>query len=269
MEYDLLYGDTLQKLKEMQSKSIDLIVTSPPYPGVNNMWGDLYKPENFNLAHEFLNQVWNECLRILKDGCKLCINIANTKRRPYLPNTAKVYEWAMDKCEPLGEIIWHKGYGQNGTAWGSYCNPSDMSLADQHEYILIFRKYGDREKQSGYFLNPKDFKSWRNSIWQISPAKAIDTKHIAAFPLEIPKRLILLYSYPNETVLDCFVGSGTTGIAAVNYGRKFIGIDHNETYINLSKNNIEANKSQMTLYFENVSEIKSKVAQSMFNFDCA
>lgn len=262
MGYELKHGDTLETLKTLPDKSVQLVVTSPPYPGVNNMWGELYKPENFNEAHEFLNNVWDECIRVLDDGCKLCINIANTKRRPYLPNVAMIHKWSIGKCEPLGEIIWHKGYGQNGTAWGSYCNPSDMSLADQHEYILVFRKYGGRKKQGGYFINPKDFKSWRNSVWQISPAKASEEKHIAPYPLEIPKRLILLYSYPNETILDPFSGSGTTGIAAENYGRNYIGIDHNEEYIKLAKNNIDANKQQIELYFEEVDEIKQKVQNS-------
>lgn len=258
-DYSLLLGDTLEQLKQLPDKSVQLVVTSPPYPGVCNMWGDLYKPENFIDAHKFLSLVWDECLRILDNGCKMCINIANTKRRPYLANTAEVYQWAKQKCEPLGEIIWNKGYGQNGTAWGSYCNPSDMSLADQHEYILIFRKPGERKKQSGYFINPKQFKSWRNSCWQIAPAKASDEKHIAPFPIEIPKRLILLYSYPDETILDPFSGSGTTGVASINFGRKYIGIDHNEEYIKLSENNIEANRNQMELYFEEVANVKQKV----------
>jgi len=262
MVSELKLGDTLNVLKTIPDKSVQLIITSPPYPGVCNMWGDLYKPENFNQAHEFLNKVWTECLRVLDDGCKLCINIANTKRRPYLPNTAMIYNWSFDKCEALGEIIWNKGYVTNGTAWGSYCNPSDMSLADQHEYILIFRKFGERKKQKGYFLNPKDFKSWRNSIWNISPSKATKEKHVAPFPIEIPKRLILLYSYPDETILDPFSGSGTTGVAAENYGRNYIGIDHNKEYIELSKRNIESNRQQFKLYFKETQNVKEEVKNS-------
>jgi len=255
----LYCGGCLDVLETFEDNSVDLMITSPPYPGVSNMWGDLYKPENFTQAHEFLSTVWDECLRVLRPGCKLCINVANTKRRPYLPNTHKIYEWAEDKCEALGEIIWHKGYGQCGTAWGSYCNPSDPALADQHEYILIFRKFGTHNKRKGYFLNPRDFKSWRNSIWKIPPAKAKKMKHIAPFPLEIPKRLILLYSYPDEIVLDPFMGSGTTGLAATDFGRQFIGIDHKEEYIELAKQNIRANQDQQKLYFYDVAEVKKAV----------
>ena len=252
--FSIILGDTLEELKKLSDSSVDLVVTSPPYPGVCNMWGDLYKPENFNEAHKFLNQIWDECLRVLNPGGKLCINIANTKRRPYLPNTFKIYQWAENKCEALGEIIWNKGYGQCGTAWGSYCNPSDMSLADQHEYILVFRKYGERKKQSGYYLNPFDFKSWRNSLWNIPPVQASKTGHVAAFPLEIPKRLILLYSYPNEVVLDPFMGSGSTGVAAKQWDRSFIGIDHNIKYTDLAINKIQ-NTIQQDLYFKEKCDI--------------
>jgi len=91
---EILYeGDCLEVMKTLKAESVDCVITSPPYPGVNNMWGDLFKAENFDKAHEFLNRVWDECLRLLRPGCKLIINIANTKRRPYLPNVARVYWW--------------------------------------------------------------------------------------------------------------------------------------------------------------------------------
>jgi len=198
----IICGDCLEVMKEWPDNCVDLVVTSPPYPGNNKMWGKLFRAENYEEAHLFLAKVWNECLRILRPGCKLIINIANTKRRPYLPNVSKLYQTI--KAEPLGEIIWHKGYGQCGTAWGSYCNPSDPSLADQHEYIVVFRKYGERHKRPGYILSPRDFKSWRNSVWQIPPERASKIGHAAPFPEEIPKRLILLYSYEGEVVCDPF-----------------------------------------------------------------
>lgn len=231
----IILGDCLEVMKQFDSNSIvGAIITSPPYPG-NKEWGDLYKPEKFEEAHNYLNRVWDECLRILAPGCKLIINIANTGRRPYRPNTYKIYQWAENKCEPLGEIIWYKGYAQIGTAWGSYCNPSDPALADQHEYILVFRKYGKRaNKQRGYFIEPKDFTSWRNSVWLISPERASKIGHPTPFPLEIPKRLIQLYTYPGEIVLDPFCGSGTTCLAARQLKRKYIGIEINPQYYELA-----------------------------------
>ncbi len=96
IEINKIYNESnCDTMSRMDDLSVDMIITSPPYPGVSNMWGVLFLPENFQEAHRWLNDVWDECLRVLKPGCKLAINIANTKRRPYLPNTHKIYEWAL------------------------------------------------------------------------------------------------------------------------------------------------------------------------------
>jgi len=103
--------DCLEGIRELTDECVDLVITSPPYPGINNMWGDLFRAENFEMAHSFLTMVWLESIRALRPGCKLAINIANTKRRPYLPNVSEIYSRLKNKIEPLGEIIWDKGYG--------------------------------------------------------------------------------------------------------------------------------------------------------------
>lgn len=238
-------------LKQVPDNSVDMVISSPPYPGVESMWGKLFAPENFDKAHDFLDTVWDQCLRVLKPGCKMAINIANTKRRPYLPNTYRIYKWALGKCEPVGELIWHKGFGTCGTSWGSYCDPADPALADQHEYIIIARKFGERNKDKKtqkYSINAREFKSWRNSIWNISPAKASKVGHIAPFPLEIPHRLILLYTYKGEIVLDPFMGSGTTALAAEKNGRKWIGIENNAEYVKLSEDYMKAETNQIKMF---------------------
>ncbi|MCD6144114.1 DNA methyltransferase, partial [Thermococcus sp.] len=120
LTHKIICGDCIEVMKEMESDSVDLVVTSPPYPGNNKMWGDMFNEKNIKKAHNFLSRVWDECIRLLKPGCKLIINIANTKRRPYIPNTHYIYSSIENKIEPLGEIIWNKGYGQIGTAWGSF-----------------------------------------------------------------------------------------------------------------------------------------------------
>lgn len=246
VELNRIYNEScLDTMARMEKESVHLVFTSPPYPGVNNMWGELFRAENFNDAHTFLNSVWSECLRVLKPGCKLIINIANTKRRPYLPNVKKIYEWSENRCEPLGEIIWNKGYGQNGTAWGSFRSPSDPSLADQHEYILVFRKQGAREKPKEFNkIDLFNFKSWRNSIWSIPPAKASKVGHCAPFPPEIPKRLITFYSFEGEIVYDPFIGSGTTGLEAERLGRSWIGSETIPKYCTLAEKKIEAFRMQ-------------------------
>jgi site-specific DNA-methyltransferase (adenine-specific) len=228
-------SDCRDVLPHIPDNCIDLVLTSPPYPGNNKMWGDLFKDSNILEAHKFLNFIWDLCISVLEDGGKLAINIANTKRRPYIPNTHYIYAHLIDKIEPLGEIIWNKGYGQVGTAWGSFCSPSDPSLADQHEYILIFRKYGERQKPEVFDKIPvHDFNSWRNSIWNIPPAKASEVNHIAPFPEAIPNRLITLYSFEGEVILDPFLGSGTTAYCAKKLGRKCIGIEIEPKYCQIA-----------------------------------
>jgi DNA modification methylase len=246
---EILYeGDCLEVMKTLETESVDCVITSPPYPGVDTMWGELFKAENFDKSHEFLNQVWDECLRLLRPGCKLLINIANTKRRPYLTNVARVYWWARGRIEPKGEIIWNKGYGQAGTAWGSFRLPSDPSLADQHEYILVFRKFGKRQKPESFEkIDLKDFKSWRNSMWNIPPAKASKVGHIAPFPIQIPWRLMILYTFKGETVLDSFNGSGTTGEACIKLSRNYIGIEKESKYCELTRTRWERLKQQLSL----------------------
>lgn len=247
---EILYeGDCLEVMKTLSAESVDCVITSPPYPGVNSMWGELYKTENFDKAHEFLSYVWDECLRLLRPGCKLIVNIANTKRRPYLPNVARVYWWAKNKIEPTGEIIWNKGYAQLGTAWGSFRLPSDPSLADQHEYILVFRKFGKRQKPESFDkIDLKDFKSWRNSMWNIPPAKASVVGHIAPFPIQLPSRLIILYTFKGETVLDPFNGSGTTGEACIKLNRNYIGVEKESKYCELSRKRWAILKQQLALF---------------------
>jgi len=229
----IYHGDCREILPELPK--VDLVLTSPPYPGNNKMWGELFKDDNIAEAHHCLNTVWDLCIELLNDGGKLAINVANTKRRPYIPNTYYIYRHLINKVEPLGEIIWNKGYGQLGTAWGSFRSPSDPSLADQHEYILMFRKYGERQKPVAFEKIPlHDFKSWRNSIWNIAPAKASRENHIAPFPKAIPDRLITLYSFSGEVILDPFLGSGTTAYCAKKLNRKCVGIEIEEKYCEIA-----------------------------------
>jgi len=213
---------------------VDMVITSPPYPGVECMWGPDFGRKCEESANALLGQAWRECALALKPGCKLAVNINNTGRRPYVPNVAYTYRNMPTSMEPLGEIIWNKGMGQNGTAWGSWRNASDPALDDQHEYILIFRKEGEREKRGGYTISERDFTSWRNTIWQIPPESAVAIGHPAPYPLALPSRLMSLYTYEGEVVVDPFMGSGTALLAAKNLKRRAIGIDKEEAWCELA-----------------------------------
>ena len=137
---------------------------------------------------------------------------------------------------------------QVGTAWGSYRMPSDPALVDQHEYILIFRKNGQRHRPKVYeLINKNDFHSWRNSVWKISPESAKRIGHIAPFPIEIPRRLITMYTFKGETVLDPFMGSGTTGVACAEIDRNFIGIEIDKEYCEIAEKRIKEAQSQIKM----------------------
>lgn len=250
MKYQLLLGDTLDKLKEMESESVHLGICSPPYPGVPEMWGELFAPENFDKAHAWLDQVWNEYIRVLKPGCKLAINIGNTLRRPILPNAARVQMFAHSNpdVELISDIVWLKtGQATGDTAWGTYRNPTDPSMIDWHEHIIVMRKMGERQAQdkSGYYISEKDFMQSRLSIWDFRPQSAKQRGHIAPFPLELPMRLIKFFSFPNEIVLDAFSGSGTTGEACALLDRDYIGIDHSAENNELARCYIETAMTRM------------------------
>lgn len=230
----LIYcGDTLSILEEMDKASVDLVVTSPPYPGVPEMWGELFEPDNFDRAHFWLDCVWNECARVLRPGCKMVVNIANTRRRPLLPNAARVamWGWKSKRMELIAENVWNKGYGQGDTAWGTWRNPADPSFCDDHEMILIFRKRGERARPTtAPIIDTANFMLWRHSIQEMKPASATREKHVAPFPEGLALRAINMLSFPGETVLDPFAGSGTTLRVARLHGRVGVGIDYNEKY---------------------------------------
>lgn len=249
MKYQLLLGDTLAKLKEMESESVHLGICSPPYPGVTEMWGELFAPENFDKAHAWLDLVWTEQIRVLKPGCKLAVNIGNTLRRPILPNAARVQMFAHQHPEVdlISDTIWMQGQVAGNTAWGTYRNPSDPSMVDVHEHIIIMRKKGERqaEDKSRYYIGENDFMEYRIAFWKIAAQSAKRRGHIAPFPLELPMRLIKFFSFPNEIVLDAFSGSGTTGEACALLDRDYIGIDHSAENNELARGYIETAMTRM------------------------
>ena len=239
-----LYAKSSEAMDEIPDNSIHLMITSPPYNVGKEYDNDLTLTE----YEELLSSVFSETYKKLVTGGRACINIANIGRKPYLPLHALVIN-IMLKLGFLmrGEIIWDKSASGGGScAWGSWMSASNLVLRDYHEYILVFSKesYSKNKSQAKKdTILKEDFIQWTKSIWTFPAVNAKRIGHPAPFPVELPHRLINLYSYENDVILDPFCGSGTTCLAAVQNNRYYIGYDINKDYIDLSRKRISNHKS--------------------------
>jgi len=234
-------------MKEVPNNSIGLVFTSPPYFDAKKE----YQPEDQTLEQylSILKAMMKESCRVLIKGGRLVINVANVGRNPYIPLNVFIHQ--MAEAESLlrrGEIIWDKGASAgNSTAWGSWRSASNPSLRDVHEYILVFSKESPkRDKPHGIdSVSADDFATSTQSIWHINAISAKKRKHPAPFPCELATRVIELYSFVGDIVLDPFMGSGTTLEAAVTLRRKYVGYDIMPEYVELAKSYIsEATKAR-------------------------
>ena len=238
-----LYCKSSENMDEVPDNSIHLMITSPPYNVGKEYDDDLTLDEYL----ELLATVFGQTYKKLVTGGRACINIANIGRKPYIPLHAMVIEIMLDLGFLMrGEIIWDKSTSAGGScAWGSWMSASNPVLRDYHEYILVFSKesYSKHKAQEKRDTIERDeFIQWTKSIWTFPAVNAKKIGHPAPFPIELPHRLINLYSYENDIVLDPFCGSGTTCIAAIQNNRNYIGYDINEKYIELAEKRINNHK---------------------------
>ena len=234
-----LYCKSSESMDEIPNDSIHLMVTSPPYNVGKEYDNDLTLEEYVDL----LTAVLCETYKKLVTGGRACINIANIGRKPYIPLHMIVTDIMMEIGFLMrGEIIWDKSASGGGScAWGSWMSASNPVLRDYHEYILVFSKetYSKNKAQEKRdTIEHDDFISWTKSIWTFPAVNAKKIGHPAPFPLELPHRLINLYSYEGDVVLDPFCGSGTTCIAARQNNRYYIGYDNKKEYIDLAQKRI-------------------------------
>jgi site-specific DNA-methyltransferase (adenine-specific) len=226
----------MQKLPE---ESIDLIVTSPPYR-VNKPYEPQYWSLNDYLA--FCNEWLFECFRILVNGGRVVINIANTGRNPYIPLTT-YYTNIMEDLGFLhrGIIVWDKGASTGKkTSWGSWLSAANPSLRDINEFILCFSKNGMAREETGESdLTRDEFLCYTESVWRIRVESATKIGHPAPYPVELPLRAIKLYSFKNDLILDPFMGSGSTAVAALKAGRRYVGYELNPDYIQIAQRRIQ------------------------------
>lgn len=236
---DKIFNTSSEVMRELPDNCVHLVVTSPPY-NIGKEYDD-----NVTLA-EYLNilkSVFSEVKRVLVPSGRVCINVANLGRKPYIPLHALIINM-MNDLEFLmrGEVIWDKSASAGtSTAWGSWKSASNPTLRDVHEYILIYSK--DTFKRSTLeepksSISRDEFLDFTKSVWSFPTESAKKIGHPAPFPVELPFRCIQLYTYINELVLDPFIGSGQTAIAAIKTNRHYIGYEVEKEYVELAERRI-------------------------------
>lgn len=244
-----IFCKSSEDMSELPSNSVHLVVTSPPY----NVGKEYDEDLDLNEYREFLKRVFREVKRVLVPGGRLCINIANLGRKPYLPLHAYIIQDMLDLGFLMrGEIIWNKaGGGSPSTAWGSWLSAKNPTLRDQHEYILVFSK--DTFTRQNPFgrkstISREEFLEFTKSVWTFPAVSAKEIGHPAPFPVELPYRLIQLYTFEGEVVLDPFMGSGQTAIAAIKSKRFYVGYEIVPEYVELAQKRIKIFESQGYLF---------------------
>ncbi|MBU2483194.1 MAG: site-specific DNA-methyltransferase, partial [Proteobacteria bacterium] len=186
----------------------------------------------------------------------------NLGRKPYIPLSHYVSKIMMDIGYSMrGEIIWNKGSSASpSTAWGSWLSAANPILRDVHEYILVFSKgsYNRLKEHRENTITKEQFMECTFSVWNMNAVSARSIGHPAPFPLELPDRLIKLYSFKDDIILDPFVGSGQTAIAALKNERKYVGYDISKEYIKLAESRIDKYKNQITMNFDKKVKVQTK-----------
>lgn len=242
-DVDAIFNHSSEAMSELPDCSIHLMVTSPPY----NVGKDYDEDLSLEEYLAFLRNVWSEVYRVLVPGGRACINIANLGRKPYIPLNGLIAQEMTELGFLMrGEIIWDKASSAStSTAWGSWQSATNPTLRDTHEYILVFSKGSfRRDKMDGRVstISKEQFLEFTKSVWEFPSESARKVGHPAPFPIELPNRLIQLYTFSNEIVLDPFMGSGQTAIAALKAGRHFIGYEISGEYFELANSRIQNSK---------------------------
>jgi len=251
---DRLFCKSSEKMEEIPDSSIHLMVTSPPYNVTKEYDEDLTLDE----YRALLNGVFAEVYRKLVSGGRACVNLANLGRKPYIALHSYVIQDMIDIGYLMrGEIIWNKGASASpSTAWGSWRSAANPVLRDVHEYIMIFSKEAFSRKPTAVSGQPSEkndtisrdeFLEFTKSVWTFPAESARKVGHPAPFPVELPYRLIQLYTFKDDVVLDPFCGSGSTCIAASKAGRRYIGYDNKREYVGLAEKRLKEYRDSVRL----------------------
>jgi site-specific DNA-methyltransferase (adenine-specific) len=251
-----ILGDA-RHMDEVEDGSVALVVTSPPYfagKEYEEALGEGHVPASYFEYLEMLTAVFAEAVRTLEPGGRIAVNVANLGRKPYRSLSADVIGILQDGLGLLlrGEVIWLKARGASGScAWGSFQSPANPVLRDVTERVVIaskgrFDRALTRQRRAAAGLpseisvSKDEFIEATTDVWEIGAERATRVGHPAPFPVELPQRLIELYTYRDDLVLDPFMGSGTTGVAAVRTGRRFVGYDTETAYVEIAEQRIRA-----------------------------
>lgn len=253
--FNIIYNKSSETMSEVAENSIGLIVTSPPYyVGKEYELGveSRHVPSSYDEYLDKLKVVLGECYRVLEPGGRACINVANLGRKPYVSLSTDVTSILKNQGFLLrGEIIWVKAKGAGGScAWGSYMSATNPVLRDVTERVIVVSKNRfdraltkkAREKLGLPYkdsITKEDFLECTLDTWFIAPESARKIGHPAPYPIELARKLIELYSFENDIVLDPYFGSGTTGVAALQTKRRFIGYETEKEYVKIAEKRIK------------------------------
>lgn len=260
-KHSIIIGDS-RDMGELDDASVHLVITSPPYWQLKDYGGEAQVGFH-NTYEEYINNlnlVWSECHRVLHTGCRLCVNIGDQFARAAYYGRYKVIPIRTEItkfCETvgfdyMGAIIWQKVTTCNttggATIMGSFPYPRNGILKINYEFILIFKKPGEAlpptsEQKKNSKLTTEEWNEYFSGHWTFPGAK--QKGHIAMFPEELPRRLIRMFSFPEETVLDPFLGSGTTSLAAANLDRDSIGYEINKEYVPIIREKLGLQKGSL------------------------
>jgi DNA modification methylase/endonuclease YncB( thermonuclease family) len=288
--HKIIIGDARQ-MNSLKNESVHLVITSPPYWQLKDYGKDeqLGYHDSYEDYINNLNLVWEETYRVLKPGCRLCINIGDQFARASYYGRYKVIPIRTEIikfCESagydyMGAVIWQKITTTNTTGgasvMGSYPYPRNGILKLDYEFILLFKKPGELEKVSqerkeASRLSKEEWKAYFSGHWQIPGTKQTD--HLATFPVQIPDRLIKMFSFVEDVILDPFLGSGTTSLSAMNLKRNSVGIEINENFLSVIKNKLNYKEQIFVHEFEididqtklNENELTKRISKFCYKF---
>jgi site-specific DNA-methyltransferase (adenine-specific) len=232
---DKIFLKSSETMIELPDNCVHLMITSPPYNVKKEYDEDLTLDE----YRELLRRVFRETHRVLVTGGRACVNVANLGRKPYIPLHSFVIEDMLELGFLMrGEIIWNKAASaSSSTAWGTWLSATNPVLRDVHEYILVFSKgsFSRKGESRESTILKDDFLELTKSVWTFPAVSARRIGHPAPFPEELPRRLIELYTFKGDAVIDPFSGSGTTCLAALKTGRHYVGYEIEPEYVKLAE----------------------------------